>query len=159
MSKELSASARKVQDALESRGLSCRVVEMQETTRTAVDAAQAVGCQVGQIVKSLLFRGRQTKRPVLVVASGANRVNVKKIEALVSESLKMADPDFVREKTGFAIGGVPPLGHSSSMETFVDEDLLKYGEIWAAAGNPNALFKLSPDELIRITNGKVVSVK
>jgi len=159
MSKELSESAQRVQDALKSNGLSCQVLEMQETTRSAMDAAQAVGCEVGQIVKSLVFRGKQTQKPYLVVASGANRVNVKKIGKLVSESIKMADPDFVREQTGFAIGGVPPLGHPHPLAALSDEDLFNHDEIWAAAGNPNALFKLTPDDLKKITKGKVISVK
>jgi Cys-tRNA(Pro) deacylase len=159
MSKELGASAQRVQDALKSNGLSCQVIEMRETTRSAMDAAQAVGCEVGQIVKSLVFRGKQTQKPYLVVASGANRVNVKKIGKLVSESIKMANPDFVREQTGFAIGGVPPLGHPHPLETLIDEDLFKHDEIWAAAGNPNAMFKLTPVDLKKITKGKVISVK
>ncbi len=159
MSNELTSSARRVQDALKDYGLSCQVVEMLETTRSALDAAQAIGCEVGQIVKSLVFKGKQTQKPVLVVASGANRVNVKKIGKLVSESIKMADPDFVREKTGFAIGGVPPLGHPLPLETFIDADLFNHDEIWAAAGNPNAMFKLTPDDLKKITGGQVVSVK
>ena len=159
MSNELSSKARKVQDALKSHGLSCQVIEMQETTRSAMDAAQAVGCQVEQIVKSLIFKGKQTHRPILVLASGANRVNVKSLGKLVSEPIKMADADFVREKTGFVIGGVPPLGHLHPLETFIDEDLIKYEEVWAAAGTPNAMFKLSPKDLQRITNGQVISVK
>jgi len=159
MSKELSESARRVQDALKNNGLSCQVLEMGETTRSAMDAAQAVGCEVGQIVKSLVFGGKKTQKPILVVASGANRINVKKIGKIVSESIKMADPDFVREKTGFAIGGVPPLGHPHALETFIDEDLFNHSEIWAAAGNPNALFKLTPDDLKKITGGRVISVK
>jgi Cys-tRNA(Pro) deacylase len=159
MSNELSSKARKVQDALKSHGLSCQVTEMQETTRSAMDAAQAVGCQVEQIVKSLIFKGKQTHKPILVLAGGANRVNVKSLGKLVSESIKMADADFVREKTGFVIGGVPPLGHLHPLETFIDEDLIKYEEVWAAAGTPNALFKLASEDLQRITNGQVISVK
>ena len=159
MSNELSSKARKVQDALKSHGLSCQVTEMQETTRSAMDAAQAVGCQVGQIVKSLVFMGKKTKKPILVVASGANRVNLKRLGKILSEPIKMADPDFVHSKTGFAIGGVPPLGHSQPLEIFIDEDLLKFKEIWAAAGTPHALFKLSPDDLEKITDGQVISVK
>jgi Cys-tRNA(Pro) deacylase len=132
---------------------------MQETTRSAMDAAQAVGCQVEQIVKSLIFKGKQTHKPILVLAGGANRVNVKSLGKLVSEPIKMADADFVREKTGFVIGGVPPLGHLHPLETFIDEDLIKYEEVWAAAGTPNALFKLASEDLQRITNGQVISVK
>lgn len=159
MSNELGSKALKVQDALKTYGLSCQVLEMKETTRSAMDAAQAVGCQVGQIVKSLVFMGKKTKKPILVVASGANRVNIKRLGKILSEPIKMADPDFVRAKTGFAIGGVPPLGHSQPLEIFIDEDLLKFKEIWAAAGTPYALFKLSPDDLKKITDGQVISVK
>jgi len=159
MSNELSSKALKVQFALKTHGLSCQVLEMKETTRSAMDAAQAVGCQVGQIVKSLVFMGKKTKKPILVVASGANRVNIKRLGKILSEPIKMADPDFVRAKTGFAIGGVPPLGHSQPLEIFIDEDLLKFKEIWAAAGTPHALFKLSPHDLEKITDGQVISVK
>ena len=159
MNSELKSSAQKVQKALQARGLNCEVVQMQKTTRTAKDAAQAVGCEVGQIVKSLIFKGKQSRKPFLVVASGANRVNEKVLARQISEPVKMADPEFVREKTGFAIGGVPPVGHLSPLIIFIDEDLLQYEEIWAAAGTPHAVFKLTPAELKTITNGTVISVK
>lgn len=158
MSKILSSSAKKVQDALISHGLTCQVLELPSTTRTAQEAAQTIGCQVGQIVKSLVFMGKQTQKPILVVASGSNRVNEKKLSKLVSEPIKRAKADFVREKTGFAIGGVPPVGHSEPLETFIDEDLLKYQTLWAAAGTPNAVFKLTPNDLKIITEGKTVSI-
>lgn len=158
MSKILSSSAKKVQDALISHGLTCQVLELPSTTRTAQEAAQTIGCQVGQIVKSLVFMGKQTQKPILVVASGSNRVNEKKLSKLVSEPIKRANADFVREKTGFAIGGVPPVGHSEPLETFIDEDLLKYQTLWAAAGTPNAVFKLTPNDLKIITKGKTVSI-
>ncbi len=158
MSKILSSSAKKVQDALISHGLTCQVLELPSTTRTAQEAAQTISCQVGQIVKSLVFMGKQTQKPILVVASGSNRVNEKKLSKLVSEPIKRANADFVREKTGFAIGGVPPVGHSEPLETFIDEDLLKYQTLWAAAGTPNAVFKLTPNDLKIITKGKTVSI-
>jgi prolyl-tRNA editing enzyme YbaK/EbsC (Cys-tRNA(Pro) deacylase) len=159
MSSGNSPSARKVQQALIQHGVSCQVIEMPQSTRTAEEAARAVGCQVGQIVKSLVFQGQQSHQPLLVATSGANRVNEKKIAALIAEPLSKADADFVRVKTGFAIGGVPPVGHAEPLRIFIDEDLLQYDEIWAAAGTPRALFKLTPDELQKITNGQVVSVK
>jgi Cys-tRNA(Pro) deacylase len=159
MSDELKSSAQKVQDALQSLGLTCEVVQMQAATRTVEDAAQAVGCEVGQIVKSLLFKSQQSHQPILVVASGANRVNEKVLAQQISESVKMANAEFVREMTGFAIGGVPPIGHRHPLMIFIDEDLLQYEEIWAAAGTPHAVFKLTPDELQRITNGTVISIK
>jgi prolyl-tRNA editing enzyme YbaK/EbsC (Cys-tRNA(Pro) deacylase) len=159
MFEKLSSSARKVQEALESFGLSCQVIEMPQSTRTAEDAAQAVGCQVGQIAKSLIFKGEETLQPILVVTSGVNRVNEKTLIEFISEPIAKADADFVREKTGFAIGGVPPLGHSESLKIFIDADLLQYEEIWAAAGTPRAVFKLTPQDLQRITAGRVISVK
>lgn len=159
MCKKLKPSAQRVQDALQRHGLACEVVQMQATTRSAKDAARAAGCEVGQIAKSLVFKGIQSRRPVLVITSGANRVNEKSIAQHLSESIKMADPEFVRETTGFAIGGVPPVGHSQPLKIIIDEDLLRYDEIWAAAGTPHAVFKLTPDELIQITNGEVISVK
>ena len=159
MSEKMSSSAQKVQEALKVHGVTCRVVEMKQTTRTAQDAADAVGCQVGQIAKSLVFTGKKSKQPVLVIASGPNRVNEKTIRQHISEPLSMAKAEFVREHTGFAIGGVPPVGHLNSLKTFIDEDLLQFEEIWAAAGTPHAVFKLTPDELRKITGGEVISVK
>jgi prolyl-tRNA editing enzyme YbaK/EbsC (Cys-tRNA(Pro) deacylase) len=158
MPESLSASAQKVQDALEVLGVSLKVVELPGSTRTAVEAAQAIGVQVGQIVKSLVFKSKRTQRPILVIASGANRVKEKNIEVLIDEPLGKADADFVREQTGFAIGGVPPVGHAQPIETFIDRDLLQYDEIWAAAGTPHAVFRLTPDELIRITSGTLVDI-
>ncbi len=159
MSNSLSPSAQKVQETLKTLGLSNQVLELQSTTRTSAEAAQAVGCQVGQIAKSIAFRGKQTDRPILVIASGTNRVNEKRMEELISEPLGKADADYVRQKTGFVIGGVPPVGHFEKMEIFIDEDLLKYEEIWAAAGTPNAVFKLTPSDLVKMTEGRVVSIK
>jgi prolyl-tRNA editing enzyme YbaK/EbsC (Cys-tRNA(Pro) deacylase) len=155
----LSPSAQKVQDALNSGGFECQVIELADSTRTALDAAQAVNCEVGQIVKSLIFRTKQSHKPVLVVASGANRVNEKKIAALVGEPIERATPEFVREQTGYAIGGVPPLAHANSkIQTYIDEDLLAFEDIWAAAGTPHALFKLTPKALTEMTAGGVVNI-
>lgn len=159
MTGHLSGSARKVQDALNAHGLRCQVLELKQTTRSARDAAEAMGCEVGQIVKSLVFKGKASQKPVLVVASGSNRVNEKRLAELISEPVKMPDADFVRQKTGFAIGGVPPIGHAQPLETYIDEDLFKYEEIWAAAGTPYSLFKLTPADLETITGGLVVRVK
>ncbi len=155
----LSPGAHKVQEALEALGFPHQVVELPHTTRSAAEAAQAIGCRVEQIAKSLVFRGQHTHRPILVIASGPNRVNEGKIGELVSEPIGKADADFVRQRTGFVIGGVPPLAHLEPLETFIDEDLLQYEEIWAAAGNPNAVFRLTPADLIKMTGGRVVSVK
>ncbi len=155
----LSPSAQKIQETLAAQGLSCRVVELPHSTRTAREAADAIGCKVAQIVKTLVFRGRQTQQPILVVASGANRVSEERLAALADEPVEKADADYVRAQTGFAIGGVPPLGHKERIETFIDQDLLGYGEIWAAAGTPNAVFCLTPDDLRRVTGGRVADLK
>ncbi len=159
MTQQLSSSAQKVQDALQALGLSLQVIELPDSTRTAVEAAQAIGCQVGQIVKSLVFKGKRSEKPILVIASGSNRVNEKTIESLITEPLGKADADFVRQSTGFVIGGVPPLGHSEALETFIDEDLFQYEEVWAAAGTPHAVFRLKPDDLPRMTGGKIINIK
>ncbi len=159
MTQELSASARRVQEALHSLGMNLQVVELPDSTRSAVEAAQAVGCQVGQIVKSLVFRGKRSQRPILAAVSGANRVDEGRLEALIGEPLGKADADFVREQTGFAIGGVPPVGHIQKLETIIDEDLFQYQEIWAAAGTPHAVFRLTPDELAKMTGGTVAAIK
>jgi prolyl-tRNA editing enzyme YbaK/EbsC (Cys-tRNA(Pro) deacylase) len=156
---ELSASAQKVQAALAGKGLVGTVVEMPDTTRSSKDAAAAIGCKVEQIAKSLIFKTRHTHQPILMIASGPNRVNEKRLAELVGEPLDKADADFVREQTGFAIGGVPPLGHSQQVRTFVDRDLLEFKEIWAAAGTPHAVFSIAPTELVRITGGECIEVK
>jgi prolyl-tRNA editing enzyme YbaK/EbsC (Cys-tRNA(Pro) deacylase) len=135
------------------------VVELPASTRTAPEAAAAVGCTVGQIVKSLIFRGKESGRAVLSLVSGANRVNEQILTGLLGEPVGKADADFVREQTGFAIGGVAPLAHAHPILTFIDEDLLQYEEIWAAAGTPNAVFRLKSADLQRMTGGQVVKVK
>jgi Cys-tRNA(Pro) deacylase len=159
MAEKLSSSAQRVQDALAGLGYQNHVVEHEQTTRSAREAAQAIGCSVAQIVKSLIFRTKDSHRPVLVVASGPNRVNEARLGELVMEAIERADPDFVQAVTGFAIGGVPPVGHRTSITTFIDEDLMHFEEIWAAAGTPNAVFKLTPAEMAGMTHGQVVSIK
>jgi prolyl-tRNA editing enzyme YbaK/EbsC (Cys-tRNA(Pro) deacylase) len=155
----LSSSAQRVQIAITKLGLSQQVIELPASTRSAAEAAQAIDCTVGQIAKSLIFKTKVSERPVLVIASGTNHVNTKRIGELLGEKIVKADADFVRQQTGFAIGGVPPVGHSEAIITFVDEDLLDYDEIWAAAGTPNAVFWLTGNDLVRATNGQIVSVK
>ena len=155
----LSSSAQKVQDVLASRGFDCSVIEFAESTRTAQEAADRAACTLGQIVKSLIFKGKTSRKPILVLTSGSNRVDEKRISEYAGESISRADADFVRSVTGFAIGGVPPVGYAQEMETFLDEDLLGYATVWAAAGTPNAIFELTPDDLQKMTDGKVVRVK
>lgn len=154
-----SSGQQRVQDALTERGLALEVRKFPSSTRTAADAARSVGCQVGQIAKSLVLRTKETGAPVLIVASGANRVDLAKVGAIVGEPLEMATPAFVRERTGFAIGGVPPVGHDQNLSAFVDRDLFEFEVIWAAAGTSDAVFALSPGQLLELTGGTVVDVK
>jgi prolyl-tRNA editing enzyme YbaK/EbsC (Cys-tRNA(Pro) deacylase) len=157
--KTIGPSALKVQEVLRILGFDCKVIEFQDSTRTSAEAAARVGCQIGQIVKSLIFRGQVSGKPVLVLTSGANRVDESHISRYAGESIGRADAEFVRTTTGFAIGGVPPVGHVQSLETYLDEDLLQYENIWAAAGTPNAVFELTPAALLNISGGKVIRVK
>ena len=158
MVNELSSSTRKVQEVLQTRGLSFRVVELPASTRTAREAAEAIGCQVGQIAKSLVFEGKHSGKPLLVIASGANRVDETKLAELAGEPIGKANADFVRQRTGFSIGGVPPVGHSVPLQTWIDEDLLQYEAIWAAAGTPHAVFELKPTDLPEMTGGKTEAI-
>ena len=118
-----------------------------------------MGCDIAQIAKSIIFRLQNTGEPLLIVASGINRINEKSISQQLNDKLGKADADFVRESTGFVIGGVPPLGHATPIRTLIDEDLFRYEEIWAAAGHPKTVFQLTPNELEKMTTGQVVSVK
>ena len=155
----LSTSAQKIQDQLKSLGYDYTVIEHTESTRTAQEAADRAGCALGQIVKSLIFKGKDSGKPILVLTSGANRVDEKRISEYAGEAIGRADADFVRTVTGFAIGGVPPIGHAQRMETYLDEDFLLYKTIWAAAGTPNAIFELKTSDLQAMTGGNVVRVK
>jgi len=155
----LSPTAQRVQDLLTTRGFLCKVTEFTESTRTSQEAADRAGCSLGQITKSMIFKGKTTHKPILVLTSGSNRVDEGRISQYAGEPIGRADADFVRAVTGFAIGGVPPLGHAQKMETYVDEDLMQYSSIWAAAGTPNAIFELTPSELQQMTGGSVTQVK
>jgi prolyl-tRNA editing enzyme YbaK/EbsC (Cys-tRNA(Pro) deacylase) len=155
----LGASVRRVQDALAAAGGGHTVVALAQSARTSADAARAVGCRVDQIAKSLVFRGEQTQRAVLVIASGANRVDERKVAGFVGEPIGRADAEFVRARTGFAIGGVAPVAHAEALTILIDADLMQWPEIWAAAGHPNTVFKLTPDDLVRLTSGRVAAVK
>ena len=158
MTNPLSNSALKVQQAVSDLGFEFQIVELDASTRTSQDAANAIGCTVAQIAKSLVFMTGTSHKPVLVIASGPNRVDVDLISALHGEKIIKADADFVRESTGFAIGGIPPVGHTTPIQTFIDADLFEHEVIWAAAGTPHAVFKLTPKDLAEMTGGQVIAV-
>lgn len=155
---ELKAAPQRVQDAANRLGLAVRVVEMTQSTRTAEEAAAACGCNVAQIIKSLVFRGKTSGQPVLLLVSGANRVDQKGVASVIGEPLDRPDAAFVREVTGFAIGGIPPFGHAQALPTWIDEDLLKFPTVWAAAGSPEAVFEVEPRRLAEVVGARVIGV-
>jgi len=148
-----------VRQALENLGQSLDIKQFSENTRTSAEAAAAIGCTVAQIAKSLVFRAAGSNRAVLVIASGANRVDEKLVAAAIGDRIGKADAAFVREKTGFAIGGVAPIGHTEQPLTLIDADLLAHDEIWAAAGTPNSVFRLNPRALVAMTGGRVIAIR
>jgi Cys-tRNA(Pro) deacylase len=158
MSESLSPAATRVQELLRAAGSSAVVTQFPVTARTAAEAAAAIGCTVAQIAKSLVFRAKSGK-PVLVIVSGVNRVDEEKIASALGEPIGKADADFVRNTTGYAIGGVAPIGHATPLRIFIDEDLRAHATIWAAAGHPHAVFQLTAAELERLTGGAVIPVK
>jgi len=155
MDQRLSAPER-VQAALSAAGVVARIQEFPSSTRTAQDAAVAVGTSVGQIVKSLVFLDGGV--PVLALMSGANRLDPTRLGALTGAAIGKADADAVRQATGYAIGGVPPIGFPGPITTFIDRDLLQYDVVWAAAGTPRHVFPVAPQELVRITGGRVAEL-
>jgi prolyl-tRNA editing enzyme YbaK/EbsC (Cys-tRNA(Pro) deacylase) len=155
---ELSASARRVQEAARAAGLAVTVVERAESTRTAEEAATACSCAVAQIIKSLVFRGAETAKPYLMLVSGSNRLNEKGVASVLGESLTRPDAAYVREVTGYAIGGIPPLGHATPMQVFIDRDLLAFDVVWAAAGTPRAVFAVSPGALADAIGATIITV-
>ena len=158
MSEIEAPSARRVQAAADALGLALSVIEMTQPTRTAEEAAAACGCGVGQIVKSLVFEGASSGTPYLLLVSGANRVDQAGVAVAIGEPLNRPDAAKVRSWTGYAIGGIPPFGHDTPMRTFVDEDLLGYALVWAAAGTPMAVFSVDPNALAAATGARTIRV-
>ena len=152
----LPRSARRVRAALLELGLAADIHRLADSTRTAPEAAAAVGCELGAIVKSLVMRGVTSQAPVLALVSGDNRADVSLIEAAVDEPVERPDANYVREVTGYAIGGIPPVGHPHAVRTVMDEDLLRFETVWAAAGHPHAVFPIAPAELARAAGARVI---
>lgn len=158
MNTELTGSAKKVQHFLIDNGFSCIVKELPDSTRTAEEAAKAIGCGIAQIAKSLIFIDKASGNPILVIASGVNQVDIRKIENSTGLHLVKADGKFVKERVGFAIGGVPPVGHHEKLRTILDPALMNDEWIWAAAGTPFAVFRLRSNELQKMTEGEFVEL-
>lgn len=159
MTNTLSSSAERFRQQLEARGYAFEVVELPDSTRTAKDAAKAIGCSVPQIAKSLIFRGVETGAALLAIVSGSNQADTDRLAGLIGERLEKADADFVRAQTGYAIGGVPPTGHPQPLRTLIDRDLLAFDAIWAAAGTPRAVFRMPTAVLAELTSGRVEDIK
>lgn len=151
--KPLPASAQRVQQALDAAGTGSRVIELSVAARTSQQAAEALGIEVGQIAKSLIFRAVPSGRAVLVIAAGDRRVDESRISALLGEAIERATPEFVREHSGFAIGGVAPLAHAKPMATFIDASLRRFDVVWAAGGTPHCVFPIDPADLLRVSGG------
>lgn len=156
---EQKTSIQIVKDALAALGYDFPVLEFSQSISTAQQAADAIGASLPQIAKSLVFKCEQTGQPILIITSGANRVDTRLVAGMIGEKLLQADADFVHQHTGFTVGGVPPLGHANPIRTYIDRDLLKYDHIWAAAGSPHAVFRLDPQALLAMTDGQVITVK
>lgn len=154
-----SSSVERFEKSARDLGLTIAIVEMAESTRTAQEAAAACGCDVGQIVKSLIFLTRESATPVLLLVSGDNQVDQSKVATLLGEALERPDAKFVRQTTGFSIGGVPPFGHATPLKTYMDQDLLLHEAVWAAAGTPKAVFSISSTVLKDITKASVIAVR
>lgn len=160
MHQQKPASVKNVQAALKRAGLTCKVIELCERARTSKEAAQSIGCEEAHIVKSLIFQTKTTHEPVLVLASGVNRIDEEKISDDLGQKIEKAPADFVKKITGFAIGGVPPLGHATLIgNIFMDEDLLTFGQVWAAAGTPWCVFCIQSSDLARVTKARIVALK
>ena len=154
----LTAAEQRVAAALAGHGLPSQVIVLDELATTAQMAADALGVEVGRIVKSLLFRGRDSGRPIFLLVSGANRVNEKAVGRLIGERLERSDADFVKLHTGFSIGGVSPYGHPQPLATWIDETLFAHPTVWAAAGNPRSVFEITADDLARTTGATSIPV-
>jgi prolyl-tRNA editing enzyme YbaK/EbsC (Cys-tRNA(Pro) deacylase) len=152
-------SSQRVQTLLHHYKLDIKVIEFKELTRTSKEAASVIGCEVGQIAKTLIFKGKDSKKPICVIASGKNRVDEEKIVKLVGEGIDKPDANFVIEHTRFIIGGIPPIGYALEDKPLIDEDLMTYQEIWAAAGTPYAVFRITPENLLKITEARVVQIR
>ncbi len=153
-----SQSTQLVHETLVNAGLPFRLVEFSTSTHTAVDAAQAIGCEVAQIVKSLIFYVLTDNQPLLVLASGINRVNEKIVSQQANKEITKANATYIRQATGFAIGGVAPVGYPQPIETYIDRTLLEFETLWAAAGTPNSVFEIKATDLVDLTKGKVIVI-
>jgi len=159
VNQDMPAESKKIQNWLKNRGFDYQVIMLEDSARSAKEAADALKCQVEQIAKSIVLRAEKSNKPVLAIVGGANKIDMEKLSLMVGEKVVKADADYVKEVSGFSIGGIPPIGHKNKMNVFIDEELNKQKFVWAAAGNPKAVFRLTPDDLAAMTQGKVAKIK
>ncbi|TXG76922.1 YbaK/EbsC family protein [Candidatus Dojkabacteria bacterium] len=159
MSSHPSKGTLTIQNALNTNGLSCSVIELPTSARTAKEAAESIGCELSQIVKSLIFTTKDSQQPILILASGPNRISEAAISRHIGEDIVKADAALTKKITGFAIGGIPPIGHKNTIELiFIDQDLLNFDSLWAAAGTLHAVFNISSKDLVAITKAKIITI-
>ena len=159
MNQSLSKSAKSLQSTLKKHGLDCKVFEIASSARTAQDAANSIGCSIAQVAKSLIFKTVTTNKPILVLASGLNKVSEKVIESYIGESIVKADAKFTKDITGFAIGGIPPVGHKQPIDfIFIDQDLVKLSSFWASAGTSLVVFNITVKDLLAVVPGKIINL-
>jgi prolyl-tRNA editing enzyme YbaK/EbsC (Cys-tRNA(Pro) deacylase) len=159
MSKDSKHSSQRIQDFLQNCDLEIKVIEFKELMRTSKETAEVIGCEVGQIAKTLIFKSKKTEKPICVILSGKNRLDELKLVKHLSEEIEKPDANFIIEHTKFIIGGIPPVGYSLENKPLIDEDLMAYAEIWAAAGTPYAVFRITPQDLLKITDGRIVAIR
>jgi len=148
---QLKKSSQKILDYLNQNNAQTKILQFQETTKTSQDAANQIKCQVAQIAKSLVFQIKNSDELILIIASGSNRVNTKKVEKIINAKITRADPTYIKQETGFTIGGIPPFAHNKKLKTLLDKDLKNYNKVYAAAGTPHSIFSLTPEELHKTT--------
>ena len=151
-------SQEKVIEAFKEENINIEILNLDVSTKTSQEAADAVNCDIKQIAKSIVFFERTKNKPVQIFISGPNRVNLESFQNQTNLSIEKADADYVRENTGFAIGGVAPLGHKNSPIYFMDNTLVEFDEVWCAAGTPSSLFKLKTEDLLRVTEAKILNI-
>jgi prolyl-tRNA editing enzyme YbaK/EbsC (Cys-tRNA(Pro) deacylase) len=159
MTKNLKHSLQRIQNLLQDYNLEIKVIEFKQLTRTSKEAAELIGCEVGQIAKTLIFKSKKTHKPICVIVSGKNRLDEMKIVRHLGEEIEKPDADFIIEHTQFVIGGIPPIGYPLENKPLIDEDLLMYQEIWASAGTPYVVFRIAPKDLLKITEARVVMLR
>lgn len=155
----LKPSSQKIQTFLTQNNINSEIIQFQESTKTSQEAANQIGCSLSQIAKSLIFQIKNSPQLILIIASGSNQVDTKKVEEIIQSKIVRADVNYIKQETGFAIGGIPPFAHNSPLLTILDEDLKQYEEIYAAGGTPNTIFKLSPNQLQELTQAKYYNIK